>query len=111
MAARIVVQICCPTVTQQFSNAICNAVLTVFPSSSARLFSVATRPKGMAKDPVSGITESVMHAWSWVRAGAQLYARLRKYFEFSALQAHGRAAGRVRAVAARGACKQLPQWL
>mmetsp|Transcript_123732 Transcript_123732/g.350365 ORF Transcript_123732/g.350365 Transcript_123732/m.350365 type:complete len:213 (+) Transcript_123732:386-1024(+) len=62
IAARVMVQTCCPTVTQQFSNAICSAVLTSFPSAWARLFSVATRPKGMAKEPVSGITEAAMQA-------------------------------------------------
>mmetsp|Transcript_47010 Transcript_47010/g.135907 ORF Transcript_47010/g.135907 Transcript_47010/m.135907 type:complete len:202 (+) Transcript_47010:217-822(+) len=51
----------CPTVTQQFNKAICNAVLTCFPSSSARLFSVATSPNGIAKEPVSGIMDTVQH--------------------------------------------------
>lgn len=44
---------------QQFKSAICKAVLTCFPSSSARLLRVATRPKGMAKEPVSGMIEMV----------------------------------------------------
>ena len=32
--------------------------MACLPSSSARLFSVATSPKGMAKEPVSGMMES-----------------------------------------------------
>merc|ERR1712142_602441 len=60
MPASVMVQICCPTVTQQFSKAICSAVLTCLPSSSARLFKVATSLNGMAKEPVSGKTEIAM---------------------------------------------------
>mmetsp|Transcript_17477 Transcript_17477/g.55008 ORF Transcript_17477/g.55008 Transcript_17477/m.55008 type:complete len:235 (-) Transcript_17477:1089-1793(-) len=51
-----------PTVTQAFSMAICKAVLTCLPSSSARLFRVAMRPKGMANVPVSGMMETVKQA-------------------------------------------------
>mmetsp|Transcript_17473 Transcript_17473/g.54991 ORF Transcript_17473/g.54991 Transcript_17473/m.54991 type:complete len:275 (-) Transcript_17473:969-1793(-) len=53
-------QISWPTVTQQFSRDICSAVLTLLPSFSAFLLRVATRPKGMAKEPVSGMTEKAM---------------------------------------------------
>merc|ERR1712232_504678 len=44
---------------QQFSRAICKAVLTNLPSRSACLFNAATRPKGMAKEPVSGMMDIV----------------------------------------------------
>mmetsp|Transcript_70057 Transcript_70057/g.200767 ORF Transcript_70057/g.200767 Transcript_70057/m.200767 type:complete len:255 (-) Transcript_70057:1250-2014(-) len=59
MTAKIMVQICWPTVTQQFSKAICKAVLTTFPSCAARALRVATSPKGMANEPVSGMMENM----------------------------------------------------
>mmetsp|Transcript_38396 Transcript_38396/g.109855 ORF Transcript_38396/g.109855 Transcript_38396/m.109855 type:complete len:200 (-) Transcript_38396:836-1435(-) len=61
MAASVMVHTCWPTVMQQFRRAICKAVLTCFPSCSARLLRTAIKPNGMAKDPTSGSTENAMH--------------------------------------------------